>query len=66
VSRPDWRAVYQDALDGVVGQLRAERVAGNEPRVGMRNFSDGAIDDYALREAEKRVQAAINRWNVGK
>lgn len=66
MSRPDWREVYQDSLHGISQQLRAERAAGTPPRTGMRNFSDSSIDDYALREAEKRVQAAINRWNVGK
>jgi hypothetical protein len=66
VSRPDWREVYQDAQQGVRGQLQAERAAGLPPRHGMKDSSDASISAYSLREAEKRVQAAINRWNAGK
>lgn len=66
MSRPDWVAVWEDAYSGVRNQLRAERALGNRPRVNMRNYSDDQIDQYARREAEKRCQEAINRWNEDK
>ena len=62
MSRPDWFAVWDDAYNGVRNQLRAERTLGTRR---AREFSDRAIDDYARREAERRCNEAINRWNEG-
>ena len=66
MSRPDWIAVWQDAFASVRDQLRSERAAGMRPRVSMRNYTDSTIDTYARREAERRCQQSINRWNEGK
>ena len=60
--RPDWRAVWEDAFVGVRDQLRAERAVGLR-RVGLRSTSDSALDRYARREADRRCEQAINRWN---
>lgn len=63
--RPDWIEVWEDSYIGIRDQLKAERAAGRAKRYGMRRFDDEAIDLYSRREAEKRVQEAINRWNAG-
>lgn len=65
MSNPDWREVYADSFVGIRDQLKAERAAGRSRRPGMSSFTDAAIDRYARREAEKRVQQAINRHNAG-
>lgn len=65
----DWRTAHDEAFRDVRDQLRHERALGRAPRraqgagrgIDMRNFSDAEIDRYARREAERRVQEAINR-----
>ena len=64
-TRPNWGEVWEDAYTGVRGQLQHERAAGSRPRLGMKSYSDSEIDRYARREAERRCQEAINRWNQG-
>lgn len=65
----NWQYAYDSAFVRVRDQLRMERAAGNRPRraegagrgIDMKDFSDAEIDRYARREAERRVQEAINR-----
>jgi hypothetical protein len=59
-----WSALWEDQFVRIRDQLRAERAAGMRPRLGMRNYSDGAIDAYARREASARAEEAINRHNA--
>lgn len=61
---PDWIGVWEDNFLGVRLQLRGERAAGMAPRRGMKSYSDSAVDLYARREATRRVEEAINRWNA--
>lgn len=61
---PDWIGVWEDNFLGIRGQLRGERAAGMAPRRGMSSYSDSAVDAYARREATRRVEEAINRWNA--
>lgn len=63
MSRPDWREVYSDQYERIRGQLEQERGSGLRPRVGMRDYSDSAIDAYSRRESARRCEEAINRWN---
>lgn len=63
---PNWPALWEDAFVRIRGQLRAERGAGMRPRLGMRDYSDGAIDRYARREADRRANEAIIRHNEAK
>lgn len=63
VIRPDWAAVWEDHYVRIRDQLRAERAAGMRPRLGMRDYSDRSIDTYARKEASRRCDEAINRWN---
>jgi hypothetical protein len=66
-----WRYAFEQSFVRVRDQLRVERAAGMMPRraqgcgrgVDMKNFSDAEIDRYARREAERRVNEAINRHN---
>lgn len=66
--RPQWTALWEDQFVRIRGQLRGERAAGMRPRLGMRNYSDEAIDRYSRLEANKRAEEAINRHNekIGK
>ena len=60
---PSWTALWEDSFVRIRGQLRAERAAGSRPRLGMKTYSDSAIDTYARREADRRAEAAIIRHN---
>lgn len=57
VPRPDWRHAYVETYVAIRDQLRAER------RCGGREMSERDIDAHAWREAERRTQEAIRRWN---
>lgn len=61
--RPNWPALWEDQFVRIRDQLLQERGAGMRPRLGMRNYSDRAIDEYARAEASKRADAAIIRHN---
>lgn len=63
VIRPDWVAVWEDNYVRIRDQLRAERAAGMSHRRGMRDYSDPAIETYSRKEAARRCDEAINRWN---
>jgi len=63
VIRPDWTEVWEDNFLRIRDQLRAERAAGMSPRRGMRSYSDDQIDHYTRREAARRCDEAVNRWN---
>ena len=63
MSTPNWIEVWESNFLGVRGQLHGERAAGMSPRRGMKDYSDRAIDAYTRREATRRVEEAINRWN---
>ena len=63
MAAPQWTEVWEDSFVRIRGQLQAERAAGMRPRVGMRSYSDSAIDRYSRDEASKRCDEAINRWN---
>ena len=63
VIRPDWTAVWEDHYVRIRDQLRGERAAGMRPRVGMRDYSDRSVDLYSRKEASRRCDEAINRWN---
>ena len=60
---PNWRDLYWDNYVRIRGQLQGERAAGMRPRVGMRDYSDRAIDLYSRKEAARRCEEAINRHN---
>lgn len=61
--RPNWRDMYWDNCVRIRDQLRGERAAGMRPRVGMKDYSDRAIDLYSRKEAARRCEEAINRHN---
>lgn len=63
VIRPDWVDVWTDNYLRIRDQLRAERAAGMRPRRGMRSYSDSEVESYSRREAGRRCDEAINRWN---
>lgn len=59
----NWVAFWEDQFVRIRGQLRGERAAGMRPRVGMKDYSDAAIDRYSRREADRRCEEGINRHN---
>ena len=61
--RPAWSEVWEDSYLRIRDQMRAERAAGMRPRRGMRSYSDSALDSHARKEATKRIEESINRWN---
>ncbi|MCY1055434.1 hypothetical protein [Nannocystis sp. SCPEA4] len=61
--RPNWTEVWEDNFIRIRDQLRAERAAGMRPRLGMKSYSDDQIERYTRREAARRCDEAINRWN---
>lgn len=61
--KPDWREVYADTYQRIRVQMEQERASHLQPRRGMKDYSDEAIDQWARREATRRIEEAINRWN---
>jgi hypothetical protein len=61
--KPDWIEVWESSYLGIRGQLQGERAAGMAPRRGMKNYSDSQIDRYARKEATRRIEESICRWN---
>ena len=63
VTRPDWGVVWEDSFLRIRDQMRAERAAGMRHRRGMKDYSDTQVDAHARREATRRIEESINRWN---
>lgn len=63
MATPNWIALWEDQFVRIRDQLLRERGAGMRPRRGMANYSDGAIDLYSRREADRRAQEAVIRHN---
>lgn len=63
MERPDWKEVWEDNYVRIRDQIKAERAAGCSPRKGMKDHSDSSIDKYSRKEANRRCDEAINRYN---
>lgn len=61
--RPEWPRVWEDHFTRVRDHLKAERAAGCAPRRGMKSFEDSQVDAFARKEATRRCEEAVNRWN---
>ena len=63
MNKPNWKDNWEDSFIRIRDQMKAERAAGMKPRRGMKNYSDSLIDSYARKEATRRIEESINRWN---
>lgn len=64
MNKPNWIAVWEDSFTRIRDQMKAERASGMKPRKGMKNYSDSLIDSCARKEANRRIEESINRWNA--